>query len=165
MNSFAALDASEKQRQIVFPSHIAEIRVSYSSKIPASNRPKVTSSNDAYEIFLAKWKKSRIGYVEEFKAMILNRANRVLGIIHISQGGISGCVADPKVIYGAALKTSGSGLIVAHNHPSENLTPSSADINLTRKLKEGGQFLDLPLLDHLIMTKSGYYSFADEGML
>lgn len=154
------------QRSFHFPSRIAEIRVSYSTTIKDADRSKVTSSYDACEIFRTKWRKNKIGYVEEFKAMILNRANKVLGIINVSQGGVSGCVADPKVIYAAALKANGSALIVAHNHPSGNLTPSQADIQLTRKLKEAGQFLDLPLLDHLILTKDDrYYSFADEGIL
>lgn len=154
------------QRSFHFPNRIAEIRVSYSTNIKDADRSKVISSADACEIFRSKWSKSRIGFVEEFKVMILNRANLVLGVISVSKGGISGCVADPRVIFATALKTNGSGILVAHNHPSGKLSPSQADINLTRNLKEGGQFLDLPLLDLLILTKDGsYYSFADEGML
>jgi len=77
---------------------------------------------------------------------------------------LTGTVADPKVIFNKALAKSACSLIVAHNHPSGNLKPSRADIDLTKKLKNAGQMLDLPLLDHLIITASGYYSFADEGV-
>lgn len=97
--------------------------------------------------------------------LCLNRANKVLGWAKVSQGGLSGIVADPKVIFQIALKSNGSSLILCHNHPSLNLQPSEADIHLTRKLKEAGLMLDLPVLDHLIVSSEGFYSFADEGLL
>lgn len=103
--------------------------------------------------------------VEEFVILVLNCANRVLGYARISSGGISGTVADPKVIFQIALKSNGSSLILCHNHPSLNLQPSEADIHLTRKLKEAGLMLDLPVLDHLIVSSEGFYSFADEGLM
>jgi DNA repair protein RadC len=85
--------------------------------------------------------------------------------MEVSIGGISGTVADPRLIFIGALKAGASGMIVSHNHPSGNLTPSQADIQLTRKLKEGGNLLEIQLLDHIIMTSESYYSFADEGIL
>ena len=85
--------------------------------------------------------------------------------MEISTGGVSGTVADPKVIFGAAIKPSASGLIVAHNHPSGNVTASQSDIDLDKKLKEGGKILDVQLLDHVIVTTEGYFSSADEGMI
>jgi DNA repair protein RadC len=88
-------------------------------------------------------------------------AEEVLGWAKISQGGLSGTVADPKVIYQIALKSNACSIILANNHPSGNLTPGEADIHLTRKLKEAGVLLDLPVLDHLIVSSEGYYSFAD----
>lgn len=100
-----------------------------------------------------------------FQIILLNRANRVLGIVPISVGGTAGTVADPKVIFVSALKCNASSVILCHNHPSGNLKPSQADIELTRKLKAAGQFLDLPVLDHIILTKDAYFSFADEGMM
>ena len=103
--------------------------------------------------------------MEEFSVLVLNRANRVLGYARISQGGLSGTVADPKVIFQIALKSNSCSIIIAHNHPSGNTQPSEADIQLTRKLKDAGAVLDLPVLDHLILTSEGYYSFADEGLL
>jgi DNA repair protein RadC len=103
--------------------------------------------------------------VEQFKVMLTNRANKVLGICEVSTGGVSGTVADPKVVFAAAIKAGASGFILAHNHPSGNLNASQADIGLTRKMREGGKLLEIQLLDHIIMTSEGYFSFADEGLL
>ncbi|MDF9799094.1 DNA repair protein RadC [Catalinimonas alkaloidigena] len=145
---------------------VSEITLHYQSKVKASLRPKVTSSEDAYRILHLHWDKNKLELLEEFKILLLNRANKVLGIVNISSGGIAGTVADPKLIFAAALKSSASSLILSHNHPSGNLTPSQADLQLTRKLKEAGSFLDLPVLDHIIITPDpSYYSFADEGVL
>jgi len=95
----------------------------------------------------------------------LNRRNRVLGLVNISSGGFSGTVADPKVIFTSALKACASGIILCHNHPSGELDPSSEDLALTRRLKEAGKLLDLQILDHLIISQHGYYSFGDDGIL
>ena len=102
---------------------------------------------------------------EEFWVILLNRANVVMRKIAISQGGVAGTVADPKMIFKEALEQLASSIILVHNHPSGNRQPSAADIQLTKKLKEGGAFLDLPILDHLIFTDQSYFSFADEGLL
>ena len=97
--------------------------------------------------------------------LLLNRANKVLGYVLLSLGGTAGTVVDPKVIFQAALKTNAHGIILCHNHPSGNLTPSSQDISLTKQLRDAGKFLEIALLDHLILTTEGYYSFADEGQV
>jgi DNA repair protein RadC len=102
---------------------------------------------------------------EEFWVMLLNRANRVIKKKRISEGGVSGTVADPKLIYKMALEELASGVVIAHNHPSGNLQPSKNDIELTKKLKEAGKFLEVYLVDHLIIADTGYFSFADEGLL
>lgn len=109
--------------------------------------------------------KERLVTPEEFKVLLLNRAHKVIGVVNASQGGFCGTVADVKLIFGAALKAATSAIILAHNHPSGNLKPSEADIRLTKKMKEAGQLLELPVLDHLIVTAEGYYSFADEGLM
>lgn len=101
--------------------------------------------------------------MECFYILILNRANEAIGVKQISQGGVSGTVADPKVIFQSALKANASAIILSHNHPSGNLTPSSEDLKLTKKLKEGGKLLDISILDHIIYSTEGYYSLADEG--
>ena len=103
--------------------------------------------------------------MEEFVILCLNRANKVLGYSKISQGGLSGTVADPKVIFQVALKSNASSIILCHNHPSGNTKPSDNDIQLTKKLKKAGEFLELNVLDHLIITSDAYFSFADESLL
>lgn len=102
---------------------------------------------------------------EEFYAVFLNRANKVKAIEPISIGGFSGTVADGKVIFKRALEKSASSMILCHNHPSGNLKPSKADIDLTNNLKSFGKMIDMPVLDHLIITDESFYSFADEGIL
>ncbi len=145
--------------------HIAEIALVYVSKVRPSDRPKVTSSKDAFDAFINTWDSQTIELCEEFKILLLNRANRILGIFHLSKGGVAGTVADPKLIFGAALKANASGIILAHNHPSGNLQPSQADLDLTKKCKEAGKFLEIQVLDHLIITADKYYSMADEGII
>lgn len=98
-------------------------------------------------------------------ALFLNRANKVIGYLLISVGGISGTVIDPRIVFQTALKVNSSSCIIAHNHPSNNPTPSDLDLKLTQKLKEGGKILDIQLIDHLIILEEGYTSLADEGFL
>lgn len=102
---------------------------------------------------------------EQFWVIMLNRANMVLKKVMVSQGGVSGTVADPKLIFKSALENLASAIILVHNHPSGNLKPSEADITLTRKVKSAGTLLEIPVLDHIIFTNNGYYSFADEGTI
>lgn len=144
---------------------VAEVQVSYKTKVKASDRPKINSSTEIFQLLQSNWNFEIIEFIEEFKIILLSRANRVLGIVPISLGGTAGTVADPKVIFVSALKCNTASIILIHNHPSGNLKPSHADIELTKKLKAAGQFLDLPVLDHLILTKDTYFSFADEGMM
>ncbi len=144
---------------------VAEIQLSYKSNVKPSLRPKITSSRDAHEVLKRVWNDSIIELCEQFKVIFTNRANKVLGVFEVSTGGIAGTVADPKLIFVAALKAGATGLILSHNHPSGNLTPSHADIELTKKIKEGGRLLEIQLLDHLILTSESYFSFADEGLI
>lgn len=102
---------------------------------------------------------------EEFWIILLNRANVVMQKIQISSGGVAGTVADPKIIFKKAIEHACSSLILVHNHPSGNTKPSAADITLTKKAKEAGLLLDMPVLDHIIFTENDYFSFADEGLL
>ena len=140
---------------------VAEIEINYKNKVKSSDRIKVAGSKDAFDVLQQIWS-DKIEYVEEFYILLLNRANRVLGYTKISEGGTSGTVADAKRIFQSALKANASSLILSHNHPSGNATPSDADRTLTRKLKEAGAFLDIAVLDHIILTPEGYFSFADE---
>lgn len=125
-------------------------------------RPRIASSRDAYEQIQP--------YLldlphEEFWLLLLNRANEVIKPVQVSQGGVSGTVADPKIIFKFAIENLSSAIILVHNHPSGNLKPSEADKELTRRLFNAGKLLEIPVLDHLIFTDGGYLSFADEGML
>jgi DNA repair protein RadC len=144
---------------------VAEIQLSYKSKVKASLRPKISSSKDAEKILRETWDSDKLELVEQFKILLVNRAHKVLGIFEVSQGGIAGTVADPKIIFVSALKAAACGIILAHNHPSGNLNASQADIDLTKKLKEAGRFLEIQILDHIIITSEKYFSFADEGLL
>ena len=142
---------------------LSEIKVSYTNK--NSDGIKVTSSQSVYQLLLSCWNKSTIELQEEFKVLLLNRANKVLGIYPVSRGGVSGTLVDPKLIFSVALKCNASGLILVHNHPSGNLKPSEADKSLTHKMESAAKFLDIKVIDHLIITKDSYFSFADEGLL
>lgn len=102
---------------------------------------------------------------EQFYILFLNRANKVMGHDRVSAGGVSGTVVDPKIIFRKALSAKASGIILCHNHPSGNLKPSQADRDITHKLFAAGKHLEINVIDHLIITHSGYFSFADEGIL
>ena len=123
---------------------------------------KVTSSTDAYELLRGTLEDLPH---EEFWLLLLDRANQVMGRRQVGRGGLHGTVADPKVIFRSALEHQASGVILFHNHPSGQLRPSEADIQLTRKLVAGGRVLDIAVLDHLIIASTGFYSFADQGLL
>jgi DNA repair protein RadC len=144
---------------------VSEIELVYKTKVKASERPQITSSKSAYEVLLKAWDENKIEFVEQFKVLLLNRANRVLGVYEVSTGGISGTVADPRLIFVAALKANSSSLVLAHNHPGGSLKPSRQDEELTVKIREAGRYLEIKVLDHLIITNEAYYSFADEGIL
>lgn len=127
---------------------------------------KVTSSRDAYDVCKLLYSENTFDWVEEMMLICLNRANKVIGYYRISKGGISGTVADPKVIFTIALNCAGtSSIILSHNHPSGNTKPSDSDISITNKIKDAGKLLDISLLDHIIVTEDNYYSFADDDKL
>lgn len=141
---------------------ISEIELVYRSKVKHSDRPRVADSSSAYVVLRHAWDENKLDFIEQFKVMLLNRANRVIGICDISTGGISSTIADPRLILVAALKSGASGLILAHNHPSGNLSPSEADKKLTQKVKEATALFDTNMLDHIILSSEGYYSFSDD---
>jgi DNA repair protein RadC len=144
---------------------VAEVELIYKSRVKPSERPLVNSSGRCYQLLLQTWDENKIDFVEQFKVLLLNRCNRVLAIYELSTGGITGTVADVRLIMTAALKANAVAVILSHNHPSGNLKPSRADIELTAKIKQAGKFLDIQVLDHVIVTSEGYYSFADERLL
>lgn len=143
---------------------VAEIELIYKPQVKASERPKIQTPKEVYNIFLNHWEINKIELREEFKIMLFNRCNRVLGIVPISIGGVSGTVVDLKLVFSAALLANASAIILAHNHPSGNLKPSEVDTILTKKLKSAGELLEIAVLDHFILTSEGYYSFSEEGI-
>ena len=152
----------------LFTQNISEIEISYKNVVKPSDRPKISCSRDANQIFHEYMNDAnmQIEHREYFFVMLCNRGNKVLGISTVSMGGMSGTVADPKIIFQTALKASAASIILCHNHPSGNTKPSESDTRLTQKIKKAGAFLDLPCIDHIIITESsGYFSFADEGLL
>ena len=125
-------------------------------------RTSISSSADVAKLFQPKL----ADHVhEEFWVLMLNRANLVIHEECISSGGLAGTVADIRIIYKQAISRLASSIIVCHNHPSGNLKPSEADIELTKKLKDAGQLMDIQMLDHVIVSETGYFSFADEGLI
>ena len=129
---------------------------------PEVKKTQITSSRDAYQLMSSQL--IDLNH-EEFWMLSLNRANKVVSKHLVSKGGQAGTIADPKIIFQTALEQHSASLIFAHNHPSGSLKPSQSDIDLTKKLVSAGQLLDIAVLDHLIITDHGFYSFADEGMI
>lgn len=142
---------------------VSEVELIYRSKVKAVDRPVVSDSKTAYQILLQSWDENKIDLPEQFKILLLNAPNRCLGVAEIGIGGMSSCIADPKLIFTTALKGKASKLILAHNHPTGNLEPSKADIELTRKIVEADRLLDISVVDHLIFTKDSYKSLCHMG--
>lgn len=144
---------------------VSEIKVLFKPRFKASERPQIKRAKDAYQVLKQSWNGDLMQFVEEFKVILLNNANRVMGIVDIAKGGKDSVPVDIRVIYSIALKTSASKLILAHNHPGGGLNPSTADKTLTAKVIRAGQMLDIEVCDHIIISNEGYYSFADDGLL
>jgi DNA repair protein RadC len=143
---------------------IPELDVSMTGKGIIADKKQVITSRDCAELLRQAYG-SNIDYKEYFFVMVLNRACKVNGIFKVSEGGLTGTVADPKIILELALMTRATSLILSHNHPSGSTKPSRADEDLTRKITQAASFFDIKVLDHIILSTEGYYSFADEGML
>lgn len=143
---------------------IHEIQVSYERNY---GKELITNSEKAYEICKEAYSlmDANICLKEYFIVVLLNRANEVIGFYKLSEGGISSTVADIRLAFSVALKCLASGMIISHCHPSGKLKPSNEDQCLTNKFNEAGKLLNILLLDHIIITTDGYYSFADNGLI
>lgn len=128
----------------------------------AKEKDTITCSRDAFEILYPRMSDFRY---EEFWIMLLNRSNKVIGTERISEGGLTGTIADPRRIFNVAIRFDATSVLLCHNHPSGSTQPSNQDIELTKKLREAGKLLDISVFDHLIIGDGRYYSFADEGMI
>jgi len=125
-------------------------------------KKQICSSKDAFDIFNPLISDSTY---EEFWILLLNKANKVLNKACISEGGLTGTVADPVKIFRLAIENNAVGIILCHNHPSGNLKPSDADTRLTQKMRDGGKLIEISVLDHIIIGDNKYFSFADEGLI
>jgi len=145
---------------------IREVKLSYIKEHQVSevNNTKIKSSKGSADLLRTIWADD-LDMIERFYVLYLNNANQVQSVSMISMGGITGTVVDQRILFATALNCLATSIIIAHNHPSGNLKPSQADLNLTRKIKEGGKLLDIALLDHIILTEDSYFSFNDEGEL
>ena len=142
---------------------VGEVELTYKST--SKSRNKIYSSEDAYKYLLPTYKEGTICYKEYFKVLFLNQASQILGYTLISEGGITDTTVDVRVILQAALLTNSVAIILAHNHPSGNLKPSRQDMDITKQVRDAAQFMRIKILDHIILSDTEYYSFADEGML
>ena len=142
---------------------VAEIKVSYNTN--DIDKIKITNSKEIYNILISQWDMNTIEMQEVVKLVLLNRANYVIGIYELSKGGVSSSTVDIKLLLSVALKALASGIIIAHNHPSENLSPSNSDKSLTEKIKNACDLLEIVFVDHLIISKKSYYSFGDKTKL
>jgi len=143
---------------------ISEIQINYRPLKKATHLTKVTTSKDAADFLRLNWSE-KMQYIEEFYVLLLNRSNSIIGYLRLSAGGTTGTVVDVKIVFQAALKANAHSLILCHNHPSGHLKPSDQDITLTRKIKQAGNTMDISVLDHVILTYEGYFSFADDGIM
>ncbi|WP_412476615.1 JAB domain-containing protein [Flavobacterium sp. TBRC 19031] len=146
-------------------SKVAEVELIYKNRVKASERVQITSSLDAYEILINNWDKGKLELQEQFKIVLLDRKNSVLGISTIAWGGISECAVDLRLAFATALKARATAMILAHNHPSGNTAFSDSDKSMTRKFAEAGKVLDISILDHIVVTNDGYSSMSDNGYM
>ncbi len=144
---------------------IPEYKVMCSMKLKTSQLKEVTSSYDASQYCRSLYEEGTITYKEFFYILFLNRSNKINGFMKVSEGGITGTVADPRIIIQAALMAGASSLILCHNHPSGSLKPSQQDNELTQKVKGAAKYFDIKILDHIIVTDEDYFSFSKEGLL
>jgi DNA repair protein RadC len=144
---------------------VTEVELTYRNKVNPRDRININSASGANEILQFSWDQNRIDLLEEFKIVLLSRSNACLGISEVAIGGSTACHVDPKIVFAIALKANAAAIILAHNHPSGQLKPSEPDIAMTNRLFLGGKLLNVDVLDHLIITRHGFYSMADNHIM
>jgi DNA repair protein RadC len=156
-----------KQLKSFNSNEVPEVGLIVKNNVIVFTENKVSSSKDAYQLLFQMMQVEEIALKEFFYVMFLNRANKPLGYYKVSEGGITGTVVDLRLIIKATLLTNGTSIILCHNHPSGNMRPSDQDIDLTSKVCKAFDFMDLKVLDHIIISPviGDYYSFADNGLI
>ena len=142
---------------------VSEVELTYKNNVPYNQRQKISNSQGAYEILTNLFPENTMDYRETFIVLYLNRANQVLGYSVISQGGTSNTTVDIKMVIQTALLANASCIMLAHNHPSGNVQPSSDDNKITKRIMEAAKLFDITVLDHLITTNENDSSFTDNG--
>ena len=153
----------QKQKNMNDLYNVSEVKISYETNNKNRKKLKINSSVKIYELMLRNWE--QVEYRESFKILLLDRANHALGINTVSTGGLSDTTVDVRMILQGALLANSSGIVCCHNHPSGNVKPSFSDDVVTLKIMRAAKVMDIELIDHLIIAKHGYYSYADEGRL
>ena len=144
---------------------LAELEVSYKSKRSREQRIPIRSSQDVDRFLRTIWNEKTLELVEEFYVICLNGSHEAIGWVRVSTGGLNSTSIDPRIIFGVALQTASTAIIVAHNHPSGSLEPSNQDKEVTKMLKEAGKLLKIKVLDHIILTKDSSFSFEEHGLM
>ncbi len=144
---------------------LAEIRAVYKSRIKASERKDIRGPESVIEYLREIWDPRTLELTEDFVILCLNGSHQILGWVRISRGGLGSSLVDPRVIFAIALQTASSALVLAHNHPSGNLEPSPEDRRVTDHLIEAGKLLNIRVLDHVILTREGAFSFQENGLI
>lgn len=145
--------------------YVSEVLTAKNAEIEELKNTQIRSSVDIHEYLKRIYNPNTVELFEQFVVVFLNRANKPIGYIRHSSGGVAGTVVDIRLIFGPALKAAASSIVLAHNHPSGNLKPSEADIKITEKAKAAGKCLDIAVFDHIIITKDNYFSFDDKGLM
>lgn len=145
---------------------VCDVKLTYNTKVKSSERPVIVQAADVYKLLIDYvYDKDIIQYKECLKLILLNNAGKLLGVAHISEGGINETSADIRIIMQAAILGNASSIILAHNHPSGSLKPSAQDDLVTTNLRKAAKLFNITVLDHIIVTDSGYYSYLDEGRI
>lgn len=144
---------------------LAEIRAVYKSRTKVETRKNLRKPSDSAEYLRAIWNQRTIELTEDFVVLCLNHAHQVIGWVRVASGAFSSCQVEPRVIFAIALQTASAALVLAHNHPSGDLTPSPDDKAVTERLVQGGRLLNIRVLDHVILSKEGSFSFSDNGLI
>lgn len=143
---------------------VCDVKLTYNTKVKSSERPVIHNSEDIYRLLVDHvYNEGMIQHKEYLKLILLNNSSKVLGVSNISEGGITETSADIRIIMQAAILGNATRIILAHNHPSGSLKPSTVDNLLTERVKNAAKLFNITLLDHIIVTDSGYCSYLDEG--
>ena len=146
-------------------SKITEIELRYRNRKKPQDQPVVKTNVDAYLMFHDSWDHDKMGLQEQFRVMLLTSQNRCLGISTIATGAFNNVSVDVRLAFALALKTNARGMVIAHNHPSGDLNFSKADIQITEAFNVVGQILEVPVMDHLLLTPDGFSSLVQEGKM